>query len=280
MSGLSRNIKQLDEELLGLGEEAMLLEELDGFIAGLLACPELIMPGDWLPLVWHEDSADQQPVFEDRDHANRVLGLVMEHYNNVARTLMERPDRCSLGVVDRGLREGRRAAPDSLEEAARRRCRYGGGDERNAAARRHRPGRKGGGRPGLDLGGSSTRQDRRLDRHPQRMAPCQHPTPARHRPKGRHSPEEKGRSQRTVPMRLRKEIQEMLRPQLIVAAVLTGGLLSSKRDRSLADELELPKTLSVIPQRKPDYRRAAKARNVPLRSCFMSPCIVLRSPTV
>jgi len=36
MPGLSRQIKQLDEELLALGEEAMLLEELDGFIAGLL----------------------------------------------------------------------------------------------------------------------------------------------------------------------------------------------------------------------------------------------------
>jgi uncharacterized protein len=95
MSGLSRHIKQLDEELFALGEEAMLLEELDGFIAGLLACPELIMPGDWLPLVWNEDSADQQPVFEDLDHANRVLGLVMEHYNDIARTLMERPDRYS-----------------------------------------------------------------------------------------------------------------------------------------------------------------------------------------
>ena len=93
MSGLSRRIKQLDEELLALGEEAMLLEELDGFIAGLLACPELIMPSDWLPVVWHEDSTDQQPVFENLDHANRVLGLVMEHYNSVARTLMERPDR-------------------------------------------------------------------------------------------------------------------------------------------------------------------------------------------
>ena len=90
MPGLSRHIKQLDEELLALGEEAMLLEELDGFVAGLLACPELIMPGDWLPLVWHEDGADQQPVFEDLDHANRVLGLVMEHYNNVAGTLMQR----------------------------------------------------------------------------------------------------------------------------------------------------------------------------------------------
>ena len=97
MSGLSRRIKQLDEELLALGEDSMLLEELDGFIAGLLACPELIMPSDWLPVVWHEDSADQQPVFANLDHANRVLGLVMEHYNSVARTLMERPDRYSSG---------------------------------------------------------------------------------------------------------------------------------------------------------------------------------------
>src|ERR1700761_1715637 len=79
MSGLSRRLKQLDEELLALGDEAMLLEELDGFIAGLLTCPELIMPSDWLPVVWHDDSSDRQPVFENLDHANRVLDLVMEH---------------------------------------------------------------------------------------------------------------------------------------------------------------------------------------------------------
>jgi uncharacterized protein len=95
MSGLSRHLKQLDEELLALGEETMLLEELDGFIAGLLVCPELIKPSDWLPIVWNGGSADQQSIFEDLDHVNRVLGLVMEHYNNVARTLMERPGHYS-----------------------------------------------------------------------------------------------------------------------------------------------------------------------------------------
>jgi uncharacterized protein len=95
MSGLSRHLKQLDEELLALGEETMLLEELDGFIAGLLVCPDLIKPGEWLPIVWNRDSADQQPAFDNLDHVNRVLGLVMEHYNSVARTLMERPDRYS-----------------------------------------------------------------------------------------------------------------------------------------------------------------------------------------
>src|SRR5713226_5962807 len=95
MSGLSRRLKQLDEELLALGEETMLLEELDGFVAGLLVCPDLIKHGEWLPIIWNRDSTDQQPAFEDLDHVNRVLGLVMEHYNSVARTLMERPDRYS-----------------------------------------------------------------------------------------------------------------------------------------------------------------------------------------
>ena len=36
----SRQLRQLQQELLALGEDAMLLEELDGFIAGLLVCPE------------------------------------------------------------------------------------------------------------------------------------------------------------------------------------------------------------------------------------------------
>ncbi len=94
MPSLSRRLKQLDEKLLNLGEEAMLLEELDGFIAGLLVCPELIKPGEWLPMIWNRD-ADQQPGFDDLDHTNQILGLIMEHYNSVARTLMEHPERYS-----------------------------------------------------------------------------------------------------------------------------------------------------------------------------------------
>jgi len=86
----SRQLRQLQQELLALGEDAMLLEELDGFIAGPLVCPELIMPSKWLPVVW--GSEGDEPAFDSLDHVNRVLGLVMEHYNGVARTLNERPD--------------------------------------------------------------------------------------------------------------------------------------------------------------------------------------------
>lgn len=99
---LSRSLKQLDKELLALGDEAMLIEELDGFIAGLLVCPDLIKPGDWLPVIWNREGRDRDPAFDNLDHANRVLALVMEHYNSVARTLMERPDRYApLFAVDK-----------------------------------------------------------------------------------------------------------------------------------------------------------------------------------
>lgn len=101
MPGLSRHLKQLESELLALGEETMLIEELDGFIAGLLVCPDLIKPGEWLPIVWGQNRADPQPSFNNLDHVNRVFGLLMEHYNDVARTLMDRPDRYSpLFLVD------------------------------------------------------------------------------------------------------------------------------------------------------------------------------------
>jgi len=87
-----RYLKQLEHELLALGDDAMLLEELDGFIAGLLICPDLIKPSEWLPVVWGSEEEDE-PAFDNLDHLNRGLGLVMEHYNDVARTLIERPDR-------------------------------------------------------------------------------------------------------------------------------------------------------------------------------------------
>ena len=52
MSDIPRRLKQLEKQLASLnGDEAMLLSELDGFLAGILVCPDLIMPGEWLPMV-------------------------------------------------------------------------------------------------------------------------------------------------------------------------------------------------------------------------------------
>jgi uncharacterized protein len=101
MQDLSRAQKQLAIALLDLHDDAMLLEELDGFVAGLLVCPEMIPPSDWLPVIWHSEGGDGA-VFEDLAHANKVMGLVKEHYNDVAGALFERPgDYAPLFAIDR-----------------------------------------------------------------------------------------------------------------------------------------------------------------------------------
>jgi uncharacterized protein len=57
----------------------MLLEELDGFLAGILVCPEMIPPSEWLPDVGRTER-ENDPVFDNLAHMNKVLTLVMEHY--------------------------------------------------------------------------------------------------------------------------------------------------------------------------------------------------------
>ncbi len=92
MPDLPRHLRQLEQELLALSEEAMLLEVLDGFIAGLLVCPELILPSEWLRWVWDSEEGGE-PAFGSLAHLNKLIGLVMQHYNGTARILAERPDQ-------------------------------------------------------------------------------------------------------------------------------------------------------------------------------------------
>lgn len=55
---LSIDLQRLDDFLLSeaAGDDAMLLSELDGFLAGLIVSPEMIMPGEWMSLVWGDDA--------------------------------------------------------------------------------------------------------------------------------------------------------------------------------------------------------------------------------
>jgi uncharacterized protein len=85
-----RRRDQLDQALLELGDHAMVLVELDGFIAGLLVCPDLIPPGEWFAKAVGLSKRHPSP-FTDLDHANDVLELVMDYYHDVATTLTQRP---------------------------------------------------------------------------------------------------------------------------------------------------------------------------------------------
>lgn len=59
----------------------MTLSELDGYVTGVLACPEMIPPSEWLPLVWGETG---EADFADSKTAEETIGAVMTHYNSVA----------------------------------------------------------------------------------------------------------------------------------------------------------------------------------------------------
>jgi uncharacterized protein len=91
MSEQVNRTDELEQALLALGDRSMVLEELDGFIAGILVCPDLIPPGEWFATALGL-SRDHPSPFSDLDHANAVLSLVMAYYNDVVMTLTLRPE--------------------------------------------------------------------------------------------------------------------------------------------------------------------------------------------
>jgi uncharacterized protein len=82
-------IDRLEELLsdLEVMPDEMCVSELDGYIAGLLLCPEMIMPSEWLAEVW---GLDGEPEFESIEQAQATIGAVMAHYNRVSENLANR----------------------------------------------------------------------------------------------------------------------------------------------------------------------------------------------
>lgn len=79
------DLDALDDLLLDApDDEGMLLAEFDGFCAGLIVSPEMILPSEWLPLVWGPAGAER---FETLEDVQRATDLIMRHYNAVARSL-------------------------------------------------------------------------------------------------------------------------------------------------------------------------------------------------
>ncbi len=69
-------------------EESMGLSDLDGFLAGIAVGPELVTPGEWLPMVW----GGAEPAFESVEEARGILGTIMGRYNEIIRLLDTAPD--------------------------------------------------------------------------------------------------------------------------------------------------------------------------------------------
>lgn len=65
-------------------EDGMLLSEFDGFCAGLIVCPAMIPPSEWLSKVWGSRGA---PELDSNVALQNALDLIMGHYNQVAQSL-------------------------------------------------------------------------------------------------------------------------------------------------------------------------------------------------
>ncbi len=76
--------EELDQFLLfGVdNDEAMTLDTLDGYLHAIAIGPQTVMPKQWLPKVWGEDSA-MMPPMDSIDQLNHIMGLVMRHYNSI-----------------------------------------------------------------------------------------------------------------------------------------------------------------------------------------------------
>jgi uncharacterized protein len=88
MAGLSRHARELNELLLDYPVDSgvMWLSQFDGFVAGLLVCPDMIAPSVWLPVVMGGEEGEFAN-FTESSNGRRLLELLMKHYNAVATAL-------------------------------------------------------------------------------------------------------------------------------------------------------------------------------------------------
>ena len=106
--------------------DGMSIGELDGYIAGLIVCPETILPSEWLSGVWGGEHE-----FADAAEAEATIAAVMGHYNRIARELADCPeDYAPVLEIDPnggeslweswidGFERAMRLRPDAWEEIA------------------------------------------------------------------------------------------------------------------------------------------------------------------
>ena len=69
-------------------DDSMGLSDLDGFLTGIVVGPELILPSEWLPVIW----GGEEPEFETEAEMRTVLGTIMGRYNEIAACFNTDPD--------------------------------------------------------------------------------------------------------------------------------------------------------------------------------------------
>jgi uncharacterized protein len=85
---LSESQNQLDAMLVALGDEGMLLGELEGYLCGIAASPDVIAPEQFLPLVWSGEPSSA-PTPEQADLVTAILARYAEITTELAEARYE-----------------------------------------------------------------------------------------------------------------------------------------------------------------------------------------------
>jgi uncharacterized protein len=84
------DLDALDDYLMSdhAPDDSMGLSDLDGFLTGIVVAPELILPSEWLPVIW----GGGEPEFESEAEMRIVLGTIMGRYDEIAACFNSDPD--------------------------------------------------------------------------------------------------------------------------------------------------------------------------------------------
>jgi uncharacterized protein len=70
-------------------DDCMGLSDLDGFLTGVVVGPELIMPSEWLSVIW----GHEEPEFGSTAQAEAIIGLIMSRCNDIATGFNSYPEK-------------------------------------------------------------------------------------------------------------------------------------------------------------------------------------------
>jgi uncharacterized protein len=84
------DLDALDDYLMSdnAPDDSMGLSDLDGFLTGIVVGPQLILPSEWLPMIWGGD----EPEFETEDEMRTVIATIMGRYNQIIACLDSEPE--------------------------------------------------------------------------------------------------------------------------------------------------------------------------------------------
>lgn len=88
---------ELDHFLMSeaTSDDTMMLDTLDGYLTAIIVGPTTLSMSQWMSGIWGAREEDA-PAFETMEQAQRIMDLIMRHYNGIIWSLRRDPDTFEL----------------------------------------------------------------------------------------------------------------------------------------------------------------------------------------